>query len=86
MGFVIFVFLWVLFASAAGAGFAYVEGRVNDNPPRYKSAILLSVLLGIIGWIILAMRSGMTYSSGVRADVRAAARAADARRDGIDQQ
>jgi hypothetical protein len=86
MGFVIFVFLWVLFASAAGAGFAYVEGRVNANPPRYKSAILLSVLLGVIGWIILVMRSGITYSSGLRADTRRAAQAAEARCDGIDQQ
>ena len=63
MGSLIGIFLlWCLVAVPFGYLFAYVEGRVNQAPHRTRSAILLSVLLGPIGWNILAMRSGLTYA------------------------
>jgi biotin transporter BioY len=71
-----FIFLWLIVAVPIGWAFAYVESRVNKAPMRLKSAILLSVFLGFIGWIILAMRSGLTYAGKQRENQQVTADAA----------
>jgi apolipoprotein N-acyltransferase len=65
-----------LFAVPAGWLFAYVEGRVNQAPRRTLSAILFSVFLGPIGWIIVGMRSGLTYAGTQRKNQEVTAQAA----------
>jgi hypothetical protein len=67
---------WCVIAVPAGWLFAFVEGRINQAPRRTTSAILLSVFLGPLGWIILACRSALTYTNEKRADDRAQAEAA----------
>jgi hypothetical protein len=71
MGSIVVIFIiWALFASAVAYAFAYIEQRVNGLPrKRLKSALLLSILLGPLGWIILGMRSGLTYASAIREGV-----------------
>lgn len=69
-------FVWCIFAAPLGWLFAYIEGRVNQAPRKTLSAVLFSVLLGPIGWIILAMRSGLAYASTQRANQNVTAEAA----------
>jgi hypothetical protein len=62
-GLILIFAIWCCFAIPIGWGFAKIEQKVNNLPePRTKSAILFSVFLGPIGWIILAMRSGMKFA------------------------
>jgi hypothetical protein len=63
-GLVIIFLIWCVIAVPIGFAFAKMEQKVNNLPEaRTKSAILLSVFLGPIGWIILAARSGMKFAS-----------------------
>jgi hypothetical protein len=62
-GLILIFAIWCCFAIPIGWGMAKIEQKVNNLPePRTKSAILFSVFLGPIGWIILAMRSGMKFA------------------------
>ena len=63
-GLILIFVIWCCFAIPIGWVFAKVEQKVNNLPePRTKSAILFSVFLGPLGWIILAARSGMKFAS-----------------------
>jgi hypothetical protein len=63
-GLIIVFLIWCVIAVPVGFAFAKMEQKVNNLPEaRTKSAILLSVFLGPIGWIILAARSGMRFAS-----------------------
>ena len=65
-GLIIIFLIWCVFAVPIGFVFAKMEQKVNNLPEaRTKSAILLSVFLGPLGWIILAARSGMRFASAV---------------------
>jgi hypothetical protein len=65
-GILIILIIWAVFASGVGFVVAKIEQKVNNlREPRLKSAILLSVLLGPLGWIILAARSGMTFAGNI---------------------
>src|SRR5260370_35153782 len=62
-GLILIFVIWCCFAIPIGWGMAKIEQKVNNLPePRTKSAILFSVFLGPIGWIILAARSGMKFA------------------------
>jgi hypothetical protein len=62
-GLILIFVIWCCFAIPVGWGFAKIEQKVNNLPePRTRSAILFSVFLGPIGWIILAARSGMKFA------------------------
>jgi hypothetical protein len=64
-GLIIVFLIWCVIAVPVGFAFAKMEQKVNNLPEaRTKSAILLSVFLGPIGWIILAARSGMRFAAG----------------------
>lgn len=67
------VIFWLVFGCGFGAAAAFIEGKVNRKPARYKSAILWTVLLGPLGFLIVLIRSSLNYSGGMRADLRAAA-------------
>jgi Protein of unknown function (DUF2510) len=72
MGGLLTVFLlWCVFAVPVGWVLATMESKVNHAPPRMKNAILLSVLLGPIGWIFVAARSNLKFASGMRGDTLA---------------
>jgi hypothetical protein len=63
-GLIVIFLIWCVIAVPVGFVFAKMEQKVNNLPEaRTKSAILLSVFLGPIGWIILAARSGMKFAS-----------------------
>ena len=65
-GLIIVFLIWCVIAVPAGFVFATIEQKVNNLPEaRTKSAILLSVFLGPLGWIILAARSGMKFASSI---------------------
>lgn len=69
-GILIVFIIWAVIAAAIGYAFAKIEQKVNGLPePRTTSALLFSILLGPIGWIILAARSGLTYASLLREGV-----------------
>lgn len=60
----IVLILWVAFAAVVGVAFARLEQRINGLPePRTKSAVLLSIFLGPIGWVITAARSSLKFAS-----------------------
>lgn len=72
MGVLVFFICWALFAAGVGLLIARIEQRINGLPHRRTtSAVVLSVLLGPIGWIILIMRSNMRFASRFAADQRA---------------
>jgi len=59
----VFIILWIALAAPIGLAFAYVEGKVNSQRPRWLNCVLWSVCTGFIGWIVIAMRSGLTHTS-----------------------
>jgi protein-S-isoprenylcysteine O-methyltransferase Ste14 len=75
-GLVLIFFVWCCLAVPIGCAFAYVEGRVNGKAPRWLNCILFSVFLGFIGWIVIAMRSGLSYASKQRENQTVVAEAA----------
>ena len=66
-GLILIFVIWCCFAIPIGWGFAKIRRKSCNNlpEPRTKSAILSSVFLGPIGWIILAARSGMKFTGTV---------------------
>ena len=77
-GVVVLIILWCLFFGAVGAVTAYIEGRVNNQPPRYRNCILWCVLLGIIGVLVVVFRSGLKFAGSANANLKASGEAARA--------
>lgn len=64
MGSLIVIFLlWCIFAVVFGSGVAYIEGRVNNQPPRWRNCILWTFFLGVFGILVVGIRSSLKYSS-----------------------
>jgi hypothetical protein len=65
-GLIVIFLIWCAIAVPAGFVIAKIEQKVNNLPEaRMKSAILLSVFLGPLGWIILVARSGMKFAGAI---------------------
>jgi hypothetical protein len=76
MGFLIF--LWIFMGLWTGFAIAFIEGKVNHRPARYKRALLWTLLAGPVGFCWLILKSCLDYAGGMRADQRAVADAARA--------
>jgi hypothetical protein len=72
------IVLWVVLGLVFGTAIAWLEGKVNHKPARYKNALMWTLLTGPIGFMVLIVRSSTTYAGGMRADQRAIADAARA--------
>jgi hypothetical protein len=72
------IVLWVFMGLWTGPAIAFIEGKVNHKPARYKNALLWTLLTGPIGFCVLILRSCLSYAGGMRADQRAVADAARA--------
>ncbi len=79
MGTVIFLLLlWALIGAGLGFVLSRIESKVNNQPPRTLNCILWVILTGIIGILVVGVRSSLTYAGGIRKDVQASGDAARA--------
>jgi hypothetical protein len=70
------IVLWIVMGLGTGLAIGFMEGRVNHQPPRYKNCLLWTLLLGPIGFVVILLRSCLTYAGGSRRDQKVIAQAA----------
>lgn len=66
MGFLIFS--WIFMGLWTAPVIAFIEGKVNHRPARYKRAFLWTLLAGPFGFCWLILKSCLDFVGGMRAD------------------